>query len=126
MKTLANCAPVEFLRQTNKIRHSAGELLKKSGVLEIRKRQPAFTGDETEEERKEKINDQAKRNLDEMLDLLLETDPEGTVKLMGLVCFMEPDEALAANGMELFGAAMEVLGSKPALGFFSSLMRLAR
>lgn len=126
MKTLANCAPVEFLRQTNKIRHSAGKLLNKSGVLEIRKRQPMFTGEETEEERKEKINDQAKKNLDEMLDILLETDPEGTVQLMGMLCFMEPEEALAANGLELFGAAMELLNSKAVIGFLSSLMRLAR
>lgn len=126
MKTLANCAPVEFLRQTNKIRHSAGELLAKSGVLEIRKRQPSFTGEETEEERKEKITVQAKKNLDEMLDVLLESDPEGTVKLMGMLCFLEPEEALAANGLELFGAAMELLNSKAVIGFLSSLMRLAR
>ncbi len=126
MKTLANCAPVEFLRQTNKIRHSAGELLAKSGVLEIRKRQPEFTGQETEEEKKEKITAQAKKNLDKMLDVLLDSDPEGTVQLMGMLCFMEPEEALAANGLELFGAAMELLNSKAVMGFLSSLMRLAR
>lgn len=126
MKTLANCAPVEFLRQTNKIRHSAGEFLAKSGVLEIRRHQPSFTGKETEEERKEMITAQAKKNLDEMLDILLETDPEGTVKLMGMLCFLEPEEAIAANGLELFAAAMELLNSKAVIGFLSSLMRLAR
>ena len=93
MKTLANCAPVEFLRQTNKIRHQAGALLK---------------------------------NLDEMMDALLEKDPESTVQLLGMLCFMEPEEALAANGMELFNVAMELLNSKAVLGFLSSLMNLAR
>ena len=126
MKTLANCAPVEFLRQTNKIRHQAGALLKKSGVLEIRKQQPSFTGQETEEEKKEKITSQAKKNLDEMMDALLEKDPESTVQLLGMLCFMEPEEALAANGMERFNVAMELLNSKAVLGFLSSLMNLAR
>lgn len=40
MKTLANCTPVEFLRQTNKIRHAVEGLLLDSGVQEIRKRMP--------------------------------------------------------------------------------------
>lgn len=123
MKTLANCTPVEFLRQTNKIRRECSELLKKSGVLEIRKRQPEFTGSETEEERKEKTMAQAKENLDAMLDVLLDTDAEGTAHLLRLMCIFEPGEEDNLTGMDLMEVGLEVLSSKTAVNFFMFLMK---
>lgn len=123
MKTLANCTPVEFLRQTNKIRRECSGLLKKSGVLEIRKRRPELTGDETEEELKEKNLAQAKENLDAMLDALLDTDAESTAHLLRLMCIFEPGEEEELTGMDLIQVGLEVLSSKTAVNFFSFLMK---
>ena len=58
MKTLANCNPVEFLKQTNKIRHAVSHLLQDSGVMEIRKHLPKLTGEESPQEKKEKEREQ--------------------------------------------------------------------
>lgn len=125
MKTLANCTPVEFLRQTNKIRHEASDLLKNSGVLEIRKRTPELTGTETAKELKAKNEAQAKKNIDAMLDVLLDTDAEGTVRLLSLMCFQEPgDEEL--TGMDLLSVAIEMFSSKAVIDFLLSLMKLDR
>ena len=54
MKTLANCSLREFLAQTNKIRKDAAEFLELTKISKIRQHVPAFTGEETEEE-KEKM-----------------------------------------------------------------------
>ena len=40
MKTLANCNPVEFLVQTNKIRKAVWDWLSLTQVMEIRKNLP--------------------------------------------------------------------------------------
>lgn len=123
MKTLANCTPVEFLRQTNKIRHAASDLLKESGVFEIRKTRPDFTGSETKEERDEKLQEQAKKNLNEILDSLMDTHAEKTATVLGMMCFMEPKEIEKASSMDFLSASIELLNSKPVLDFLSSLMR---
>lgn len=126
MKTLANCAPVEFLRQTNQIRHFASDLFNKAGIKAIRARQPEFTGNESQEERKKKLMDQSKRNLSDILDALLETDAEGTVKLLGMMCFMTPEEALETKGVELLSVAMELLSCKPVMDFLMTFAKLAQ
>lgn len=126
MKTLANCTPVEFLKQTNQIRHFAADLFTKAGIKEIRARQPELTGEESAEEKSQKIKDQGAKNLSDMLDALLEIDAEGTVKLLGMMCFMSPEDALASNGVDLLGNAMELLNSKPVMGFLMTLSKLAQ
>lgn len=123
MKTIADCTPVEFLRRTNQIRHEASSLLKKTGVLELRKRTPELTGKETAQELKEKNMEQAKKNIDAMLDVLLGEDAEGTVRLLTLLCIPEPDEP-PLTGMELFSLGMRLLSSKAVMDFLLSLMKL--
>ena len=51
IKTLANCSLREFLAQTNKIRKDAAEFLELTKISKIRQHVPAFTGEETEEEK---------------------------------------------------------------------------
>ena len=73
MKNLANCTPVEFLRQTNKIRHSVEGWLKETGILEVRKNKPILIeitdtmSDEekqkAETENKKRYEAQAKKNI---------------------------------------------------------------
>lgn len=126
MKTLANCNSIEFLKQTNKIRHFAGDLFLKAGIKEIRARQPEFTGNESSEEKEKKIIEQGTKNLSDMLDALVETDAEGTVKLLGMMCFMDSDDAVASKGVDLFGNAIELLNSKPVMDFLMTFAKLAR
>ena len=126
MKTLANCSPTEFLRQTNKIRHECSGFLKKSGVLEIRKRQPELTGKETEEELKEKNMAQVKKNLDAMLDVLLDTNAEGAAEMLRLMCIFEPGEEETLTGMELLRVGMDVLSDKAVIDFLLFLMKSAQ
>lgn len=126
MKTLANCTPVEFLRQTNKIRHAAADLMQSSGVIEIRKHMPQFTGNESPAEHKELMNAQAKKNMDEILDALLETNAEKTAALFAMMCFMEPDEIENITAMDFIAPAMELLNNQAVIDFLQSLARLAQ
>ncbi len=122
MKTLANCTPVEFLRQTNKIRHAVDGLLKDSGVQEIRKRIPQTTGKETQVEKKAMLNDQAKKNMNDILDALMDKNAEQTASVLGMMCFMEPEEIQKATVAEIMTPALELLNSKPVMDFLLSLM----
>ncbi len=124
LKTLANCTPVEFLQQTNKIRHAAAGWLAESGILEIRRRQPALTGKEAPEELAAAREAQARKNLSDMLDAAMEQHAEETAKVLGMLCFMEPAELKKANGLELLAPAMELLASKPVTDFLLSLAKL--
>lgn len=124
MKTLANCSLVEFLRQTNKIRNSAADFMEESGVLEIRKRKPEFSGKETDEEKKEKRNKQVRKNLSDMVDSLMDTNAEKTAELLGMLCFMEPEEVASAKGIDFVTPAIELLNSKPVIDFLILLAKL--
>lgn len=123
MKTLANCSPVEFLRQTNKIRHAAAGFMKETGVLELRKRLPELTGKETEEEKKTALDKQARQNLSDMADLLMDTNAEKTAELLGMLCFMDPKDLENAKGIEFLTPAIEILSSKPVIDFLLLLAK---
>lgn len=124
MKTLANCSPVEFLRQTNKIRHAAAGFMKETGVLELRKRRPELTGKETDTEKKAALDKQARKNLSDMADLLMDTNAEKTAELLGMLCFMEPEDVVKAKGIDFLTPAIELLNSRPVIDFLLSLARL--
>lgn len=124
MKTLANCTSVEFLRQTNKIRHAAAGFMKETGVLELRKRRPEMTGKETNEEKKTAMDKQARKNLSDMADLLMDTNAEKTAELLGMLCFMDPEEVANAKGVDLLTPAAELLNSRQVIDFLLSLAKL--
>lgn len=126
IKTLANCSPVEFLRQTNKIRHAAADLLKMAGVSEIRKRMPALTGKETDEEKKAAIMAQGRKNFSDILDALMETNAQDTAAVLGMMCFQDPEALEGATGMQYLSAGLDLLQSKPVMDFFLMLMRSAQ
>lgn len=124
MKTLANCTPREFLVQTNKIRKSVASWLELTKVLEIRKRLPDTDKDATKEERREAVQNQIKKNASAMLDAILEEHPEETAELLGLLCFVDPEDLDNHSMTEFFGAVAEILNSPEILDFFTSLVRL--
>ena len=124
MKTLANCSPREFLVQTNKIRKAVSNWLSLTKVLEIRKAQPKYADNATEEERRAAITQQIQDNANAMLDAILDEHPEETAELLGLICFVEPDDLDNHSMTEFFGAVSEILDSREVLDFFISLAKL--
>lgn len=114
MKTIANCNPIEFLQQTNKIRHAVSKYFKDTEILEIRKRKP--TEGVT-------VAEQAKKNLNDMLDTALEKYPRETAEVISLMCFIDPAEIENYTAAEFLTPALELLNSKAALDFFISLAR---
>lgn len=124
MKTLATCNPKEFLIQTNKIRKSVANWLSLTKVLEIRKAKPDIPADATPEQRKYALQDQVKKNLSAMLDSVLDEHPEETAELLGLMCFVDPDDLENHRMTEFLGAFSEIINCPEVISFFTSLMQL--
>ena len=120
MKTIANLSGVEFLRACNRTRHAVEKLLSVTGVLKIRKNVPKFTGNETPEEKAEMERAQVKKNLNDMLDSLLETHPEETYECILALCVLDEGEP-EPDGIELIMAAFSLIGDKRVLDFLSQL-----
>ena len=120
MKTIANLNGVEFLRAINRTRHAVEKLLSVTGVLKIRKNVPNFTGNETAEEKAEMERAQIKKNLNDMLDSLLETHPEETYECIMALCVRDEGEP-EPDGIELLMAAFSLIGDKRVLDFLSQL-----
>ena len=120
MRTIANLNGVEFLRAINRTRHAVEKLLSVTGVLKIRKNVPTFTGNETPEEKAEMERAQVKKNLNDMLDSLLETHPEETYECIMAMCVRDEDEP-EPDGIELLMAAFSLIGDKRVLDFLSQL-----
>lgn len=134
MKNLANCTPVEFLKQTNKIRHAVQTWLKDTKILDIRKNKPVFvqiTEGMTEEEKdnallenKRRAREQAMKNISDMLDVALEENTEKTLELLGMMCFIEPADVYDYKVPVLLKEFWQMLSDKDIIDFFTSLMRL--
>lgn len=120
MKTIANLNGVDFLRAINKARHAVEKLLSVTGVLKIRKNVPNFTGNESPEEKAEMERAQVKKNLNDMLDSLLETHPEETYECIIALCVRDEGEP-EPDGIELLMAAFSLIGDKRVLDFLSQL-----
>lgn len=116
MKTIANLTGAEFLRAINRTRHAVEKLLAVTGVMKIRKNAPNFTGNETAEEKAEMERAQVKKNLNDMLDSLLETHPEETYECILALCVREEGEP-EPDGIELIMAAFSLIGDKRVLDF---------
>jgi len=125
MKTIAELNGVDFLRQCNKIRYEVQDILKETNIMKIRQKQPDYTGADTKEERLKRQEEQAKKNLNEMLDVLLEEKPEETIKLFNLfVVYEKGDKEL--TGMELTMIGLGIVSDKRVMDFLSSLIRLGQ
>ena len=119
MKTMANCSMSDFLKQSNKIRHAVAEYLDTTKVMDIRKNLPNVEG-KTEAEKKQLLSEQGKKNLSDMVDLMLEKYPDETARLLGLLCFVETEEELdALNPFDV----IETVLSERVLNFFTRLMK---
>ena len=124
MKTLANCTPREFLAQTNKIRKSAANWLSLTKIIEIRKTLPEVKAGASDAEKKAALEEQVRLNLSSMLDAILEKYPDETAELLGLLCFIDPDDLDNHSMIEILANVTEILNSEEVLSFFMSLAQL--
>ena len=120
MRTIANLTGPEFLRAINRTRHAVEKLLNTTGVLKIRKNVPQFTGNETPEERLELERAQVSKNLNDMLDSLLETHPDATYECIMALCVLDDGEK-EPDGIELVMAAFNLISDKRVLDFLLQL-----
>ena len=133
MKTLASCGPREFLKQTNRIRIAADKWLTATKILEIRSRMPKIETKKVEdkeelaaniEARKKAFAEQARKNAFDMLEAMLETNADGTLELLALCCFIEPEDVDNHTMSEYLVSIGELLNDAGVISFFDSLVRL--
>ena len=133
-KNLATCKPSEFLAQTAKIRKAVQNWLSVTDILNIRKERPQIImipKDATPEEVVEiqaqnrlLTQEQAKKNLTKMLDSILEEHPQETLALLGLLCFVEPEDVDNHPVSFYLANIGDILNDKDVLSFFTSLAQL--
>lgn len=124
IKSLANCKPTEFARQTNKIRHYVEKWVKLTQVAEIRKHLPEIPEGATEEEKNALIKEQNFKNFSEMLDKALEEHPEETIGVLAMCCFIPPEKADEQPIDLYFEVLSDLIESKAVTRFFISLAKL--
>lgn len=126
MKNLANCKPSEFLAQSNKIRKAVSEWLTLTDILNIRQQKPKFEIDMTDEERERLTAEQVQKNLNEMLDQILEEHAEETLNVLALMCFVDPKDVDKHPMDEYIEAFNELINNQTVINFFVSLARLGQ
>lgn len=126
MKNLANCKPSEFLAQSNKIRKAVSEWLTLTDILNIRQQKPKFEIDMTAEEREKLTAEQVQKNLNEMLDQILEEHAEETLNVLALMCFVDPKDVDEHQMDEYIEAFNELINNQTVINFFVSLARLGQ
>lgn len=129
-KNMATCTGVEFLRQGNRIRHEVEGWLKDTKVLELRKRRPAGMEHVNIKDRSKltieqvaALREQNRKNISDMLDACLETHAEETLRVLALMCFLEPEEAEKVPVTELLFNFAQMLGDEGVMNFFTSLTK---
>lgn len=134
IKTLSTCTDIEFLQQTNKIRHAIKEWLDVTDIMKIYRRAADIeeipVGDEAKaevirEKNKKLIRNQFMKNLDEILDSILEKHPEETLKVLRLCCFVDPDDD-SHKVTYYLGAFSQMMGDQDVIDFFTSLINLGQ
>lgn len=126
MKNLANCTPREFLRQTNKIRKAVANWLSLTEIGKIRSTLPAIPEDASDDEKQALIKEQAIKNANKILDIIMDEHPDETLELLALLCFVEPEDVDNHKMSEFLGAFNELINDSEVIGFFISLIRLGR
>ena len=126
MKNLANCTPREFLRQTNKIRKAVAKWLSLTEIDKIRKTLPNIPADAEDEEKEYLFQEQATKNVNRILDMIMDEHPDETLDLLALLCFVEPEDVDNHSVSEYLSAFTELINNKEVIGFFISLSKLGK
>jgi hypothetical protein len=76
------------------------------------------------EKRAEVRNEQMQKNLNAILDAVLEEHPKETVEVMALACFIDPEDAENHPMSEYLMSVGQMLSNEGVLSFFTSLVSL--
>lgn len=136
MKTLANCKPSEFLKQTSKIRKAVSAWMTATDIANIRARLPEkepVPENATKEEKvaiilrnTEKLKKQRIENLNAILDAMLDEHPDETLEVLALCCFIEPKDADNYPVGDYLTAVSQLISDEAVIGFFISLAQLGQ
>lgn len=126
IKTLANCKPSEFLKQTNKIKRQVENWLTLTDIVKIRKELPTIPEDATEEEKKALIKEQSIRNFSKILDSALEEHTEETLAILALCCFVPVEKADTKSIDFYMTAVADMIESEAVARFFTLLVKLGQ
>ena len=134
LKTLADCKPSEFLKQTSLIRKAVSKWLTDTDIDNIRRRLPRFetaAPDASAEDRAAVIlrnaeakKQQMKKNLSAILDAMLDDHPEETLSILALLCFVDPENVDDHGITEYMDAFTRLISDEAVIGFFTSLAQL--
>ena len=124
IKSLANCKPSEFIKQTNAIRHYVEKWLKDIKFADIRKHLPDIPEDATDEEKTELIREQNYKNFSEMLDSALEEHTEETLGILAMCSFIPVEESDEQSMEYYIQVITDLLESETVCRFFISLAKL--
>ena len=133
MKNLANCKPSEFLKQTVRIKKSAEKWMDATQIMKIRETVPdmKLIDEDMDDAEKSKIlaenrkarKKQQRKNLSKIFDAMMDDNAEGTLELLALVCFVEPENVDDHTIDEYLQAVSEMLSNEAVVGFFTSLAK---
>lgn len=123
MKNLATCRPKEFMVQTLRIKKAAEKWLTATDIMGIRKNLPDIPEDIDPEKRREIVQEQGMKNLSAIFDAIFEKNPDATLDLLALACFVEPKDVDEHTMEEYMVALTEMMNNKAVNGFFTSLVR---
>lgn len=125
MKTIASLGLEESLRAMNDVAEDVENYLQTTGIMEIRKRMPAFTGNENSALRKIMLDEQAKKNVREIRKVALCEYAKETSEIIKKICVPEEGESIEnMTGADCMRVVMEIFSDKKTMDFFVSLVRL--
>lgn len=136
IKTIANCKPTEFLKQTNKIKKAVESWLTATDIMAIFKRKAPveiIRENATDEEKAEITarnveagRKQMAQNISDILDAVMEEHPEETIRVLALCCFIDPERADDYKVSYYLKAITSLIADKDVLDFFTSLAQLGQ
>ena len=126
MKTLVNCTPKEFLKQTALLKEPLEKWFRETGIPEIRKHKPEGFDKMTSKQKEAALVEQGQINLGDMLAAALEKDEAGTLEIMALLCFTDPADVDSHPMVEYLRAILEMIGNEEVRTFFMLYLKSAR
>lgn len=136
LKTLADCKPSEFLKQTNLIRKAVFNWITVTDIAAIRARLPKYEAAEKDASAEEKaalikrnaaaLKKQQMENMNAILDAMLEQHPDETLEVLALCCFVEPAHVDDYPIGDYLAAFSKLISDEAVLTFFTSLASLGR
>lgn len=125
MKTIASLGLEESLCAMNDVADDVENYLQVTGIMEIRKRMPAFTGKENPALRQVMLDEQAKKNMREIRKTVLKDHVRETAEIVKKLCVPEEGESVETmTGADVMKVVMQVFSDRKTMDFFVSLVRL--